>query len=262
MDYFAVLGAIWRQVIAGTPQLGWSVLVFAVVFPLEAFFGSGQKTTWGERIGNLAAMLLHFVLGGVVLMAFFITPIGRKLAEFPREPRAELLRNPIVWAIAAVLIIDALFYCYHRIQHKIPFLWHIHKLHHTDPAMNITTSKRSHFLERALQYLCLTFPMFWALGMNVQGMTYAAMAVSFFLYAAHADIRLDIGPLTPILVGPQYHRLHHSRLAKHENVNFAQMFPVFDMLGGTYVRPGKGEYPATGVAGCDTAYTRWRPLIW
>lgn len=262
MFNWEVLAAVWRQNWAGVPQLGWSLLIFALVVPLEAFFGSHQKTTWGERFGNLAAMLIHFVLGGVVLTMFFITPLGRKLAEFPRAPRHELLENPYVWAFLAVFLIDALFYVYHRAQHAIPLFWHIHKLHHTDPAMNITTSKRSHFLERALQYLCLTFPMFWILGMNVQGMTYAAIAVSFWLYAAHADIKLDLGPLTPILVGPQYHRIHHSRLKQHVDVNFAQMFPLFDILGGTYVRPGKNEYPATGVAGCDTAYSRWRPLVW
>ena len=262
MDYFEVLAAVWRRVLAGTPQLGWSLLVFAAVLPLEAWFGSGQKTTWGERFGNLAAMVIHFVLGGVILTLVFITPFGRSLSEFPREPRHELLQNPIIWALAAVFIIDGLFYCYHRVQHKVPVLWHIHKLHHTDPAMNITTSKRSHFIERTMQYLVLTFPMFWILGMNAQGMAYAAMAVSFFLYAAHADVRFNMGPLTPVLVGPQYHRLHHSRLAKHENVNFAQMFPLFDIVGGTYVQPGKNEYPATGVAGCDTAYSRWRPLLW
>ena len=161
-----------------------------------------------------------------------------------------------------MFLVDGLFYCYHRLQHASPLFWHVHKLHHTDPAMNITTSRRTHFLERALQYFCLTVPMFWVLGMNLQGMAYAAAITLFFLYFSHADVRLDLGALTPVLVGPMYHRLHHSRRAEHRDVNFAQAFPVFDVIGGTYRRPHWEEYPETGVEGCETAAARWRPVLW
>src|SRR4029079_8395900 len=147
-------------------------------------------------------------------------------------------------------------------QHGVPLFWRIHKLHHTDPAINVTTAKRMHFLERALQYFCLSVPMFWVLGRNLEGLAYAAAINWFFLAIGHADIRLDFGPLTPVVVGPQFHRMHHSRLPEHRDVNFAQVLPLFDLLGGTYRRPGPDEYPETGVEGCETPYARWRPLLW
>jgi sterol desaturase/sphingolipid hydroxylase (fatty acid hydroxylase superfamily) len=75
-------------------------------------------------------------------------------------------------------------------------------------------------------------------------------------------VRLDLGWLTPILVGPSYHRLHHGRSLAYQDTNFAQVFPVFDLLGGTYRRPRVGDDVTTGVNDRDTAYARWRPLVW
>jgi sterol desaturase/sphingolipid hydroxylase (fatty acid hydroxylase superfamily) len=254
--------AIWHQVLGWQPEVTWYLGVFAMVFPLEVLFGSNSRATWSERFGNLSAMLIYFLIGGLVLNLSLMTPIGQWLSAFPREPRHPLLRNAYVWALTYVFLVDAAYYGYHRLQHAVPLFWRIHKLHHTDPAMNITTARRTHFLERALQYLCLSIPILWALGMHLEGMTYATLVTWIFVYAGHADVRLEIGFLTPIWVGPFYHRLHHSRLPEHRDVNFAQVFPVFDIIGGTYRRPRWDEYPATGVDGCNTPYERWRPLVW
>jgi sterol desaturase/sphingolipid hydroxylase (fatty acid hydroxylase superfamily) len=262
MLYSSVSGEISSQFHGSAAQISWFLIAFAMVAPLEAYFGSERKVTWKERGGNFAAMLVHVLVGGLELGLAMATPFGRWLDAYPREPRLAVLRNPYVWAFASVFLVDAAFYCYHRLQHAIPAFWRVHKMHHTDPAMNITTSRRSHFLERALQYFCLSIPMFWALGMNLQGMALAAAVTTGFLYFGHADIRIDLGFLTPVVVGPMYHRLHHSRLAEHQDVNFAQAFPVFDIIGGTYRRPRWDEYPETGIEGYESASARWRPMLW
>lgn len=253
--------ANWRLLPSWASELGWYMVFFATVFPLEAMFGSERKPGWGERIGNVAAMLVYFGLGTFVLEALEKLPLGERLAAFPAESRLEILKYPLVWALTSVFLVDGLFYVYHRLQHSFALFWRVHKLHHTDPAMNITTTHRTHFLERTLQYLCLTTPMFWTLGKNLPGVSYAALITMFFLYLGHADIRLDLGPLTPIVVGPMFHRLHHSRHREHRNVNFAQIFPLFDILGGTYRRPRAEEHPDTGIEGCESDRERWRPLL-
>jgi sterol desaturase/sphingolipid hydroxylase (fatty acid hydroxylase superfamily) len=63
----------------------------------------------------------------------------------------------------------------------------------------------------------------------------------------HANLRLPFGPLTSVIGGPQYHRIHHSRLTKHQDRNFAAFFPIWDVLFSTYYRPRAGEWPATGL---------------
>ena len=65
-------------------------------------------------------------------------------------------------------------------------------------------------------------------------------------YVIHLNLRIPFGPLTPVIAGPQLHRLHHSIEPGHTDVNFAAFFPIWDLLFGTYVRPKSGEWPATG----------------
>src|SRR5258706_15193675 len=66
-------------------------------------------------------------------------------------------------------------------------------------------------------------------------------------YFIHLNLRLPLGPLTPVLGGPHLHRIHHSRLPEHQDKNFAAFFPIFDLLFGTYYPPSRAEYPATGL---------------
>ena len=204
---------------------------------------------------------MHFV-GGLILNALLSQPQATSLTEFPDTPRWGWLAHPIVWAVTLIFLTDAVFYVYHRLQHAVPLFWHVHKLHHTDPAMNITTSRRSHFLEKPLQFLIMGIPVLWLVGLNYEGLAWATVIGPFFLYFAHLDVNVPLGPLTSVIVGPQYHRVHHSKAGGEQNANFAQAFPIFDIIGGTYHRPGPSEYPETGVAECDTAAKRWMPLIW
>jgi sterol desaturase/sphingolipid hydroxylase (fatty acid hydroxylase superfamily) len=245
-----------------SPELLWALGVYAAVLPLEAIAGTGHGRAWGERLGNIGAMLVHFTVGGVLLALLLELPWGEQLLEYPREPRWALLESPPLYALATVFLVDALFYVYHRLQHAVPLLWHIHKLHHTDPAVNVTTSRRTHFLERPLQFLVLVAPVLWLLGYNAAGMAHMAVLGPFFLYFAHLDLKLPLGPLTPVIVGPQYHRVHHGTARAKQGSNFAQAFPIFDWLGGTYRRPGVKEYGETGVEECRTARSRWRPILW
>jgi sterol desaturase/sphingolipid hydroxylase (fatty acid hydroxylase superfamily) len=67
-----------------------------------------------------------------------------------------------------------------------------------------------------------------------------------WLLFTHANLRLRLGLLTPILCGPHVHRIHHSNLIRHRDKNFAQFFPIFDVVFGTYYRPGRDEFPTTG----------------
>ncbi len=76
--------------------------------------------------------------------------------------------------------------------------------------------------------------------------------VAFLLFRCwgfvnHANVRIDFGPLTGVIAGPQWHRIHHSTDPHHRDRNFATFFPFIDRLFGTYYAPAVGEYPATGL---------------
>lgn len=243
-------------------ELVWALAIYALAIPVELLFGTGGRPTVYERLGNVLAMFLNFAAGGLLLTALLSRPEAAGLMGFSDEPRFAVLRNPWLYAFAAVFSVDALYYVYHRLQHTVPLLWHIHALHHTDPAVNITTSRRTHFLERPIQYLILVTPVLFLLGFSAEGLAVMAVLGPGLLYFSHLDVKLSLGPLTSLVVGPQYHRIHHALDARNHGVNFAQAFPLFDWIGGTYRAPRPREFVATGIEGCKTAADRWRPVVW
>jgi sterol desaturase/sphingolipid hydroxylase (fatty acid hydroxylase superfamily) len=78
----------------------------------------------------------------------------------------------------------------------------------------------------------------------------------------HMNMRLPLGPFTPLLVGPQYHRIHHSSLETHCDKNFAGWFPVLDIMFGSYYKPLPGEYPLTGLASGELPRGALHAAVW
>lgn len=147
-----------------------------------------------------------------------------------------------------LFIYDFFYYWFHRTQHGVPFLWAQHKLHHSEFSLNITTGNRHHWLEEPLRVFAVLLPI--GLLFQQKSATIGWLVTGLFLwgYFIHMNLRLELGPLTPVIGAPQLHRIHHSDQPQHRDKNFAAFFPVFDILFGTYYRPLRGEFPTTGLA--------------
>jgi sterol desaturase/sphingolipid hydroxylase (fatty acid hydroxylase superfamily) len=79
------------------------------------------------------------------------------------------------------------------------------------------------------------------------------VVVSLYHYFVHANLKVDFGRWSWVLNSPAYHRRHHSKLPEHYDTNFAALFPIFDVICGTYRRPdgwppcGQDEAPETAL---------------
>jgi sterol desaturase/sphingolipid hydroxylase (fatty acid hydroxylase superfamily) len=157
-----------------------------------------------------------------------------------------------VAALAHFLLVDFFYYWFHRWQHRISFLWQQHKFHHSETALNVTSTRRVHWLEEPLVVLFVGMPI--GLLVRVEGLELGILSLIEILWLqfVHLNVRLELGGLGRVLVGPQHHRLHHSYLPQHIDRNFAVFFPIWDMAFGTYCPPRPGEFPATGLASGET----------
>jgi hypothetical protein len=72
--------------------------------------------------------------------------------------------------------------------------------------------------------------------------------LSLIEFSNHMNFKFGLGRFSWLLVTPQNHRIHHSRLEEHVEKNFAAFFPLWDVIFGTYYAPKKNEYPPTGLA--------------
>jgi sterol desaturase/sphingolipid hydroxylase (fatty acid hydroxylase superfamily) len=147
-------------------------------------------------------------------------------------------------------------YWVHRVQHSSQALWETHKFHHSETALNASTHARTHILSHIL-FMLLYMPLLLLIGSLSPHWIVALIMFRFWGYFNHANIRLNLGVLTPVISGPQWHRIHHSMLPEHRNKNFATFFPFIDMIFGTYYRPRRDEYPPTGLGdGGDVDFLR------
>jgi sterol desaturase/sphingolipid hydroxylase (fatty acid hydroxylase superfamily) len=163
-------------------------------------------------------------------------------------------------ALLYVLIIDFFYYWFHRWQHTT-LLWEQHKFHHSEKSLNVTSTRRVHWLEDPLLLLFLGLPMgllFEFKGLALGILTFIQI---LWLQFIHLNLRLEFGWLSPIITGPHYHRLHHSFQPEHLDKNFAAFFPLWDILFGTYYHPRRGEFPPTGLTDGETYNSLWIAMI-
>jgi sterol desaturase/sphingolipid hydroxylase (fatty acid hydroxylase superfamily) len=141
---------------------------------------------------------------------------------------------PLVFLVL-LLATQLALYLMHVAYHRYAWLWPIHAVHHTDVDVDVTTSYRHHPLE-ALISVMLISPLVLLLGIP----TDVAIAYSLFLIAvtlfSHSNIRLPQTLekfLRPIIVTPEFHRLHHCAESRYTNSNYGPVVPWFDYLFGT-----------------------------
>jgi hypothetical protein len=143
------------------------------------------------------------------------------------------------------LLLDLWRYWEHRLFHRLPLLWRLHLVHHSDTQIDVTTSERHHpleFLARhrrhdgADQHARLAGP---AVGL------YLLAATVITLYS-HANLRIPASldrQLSRLIVTSTVHAVHHSDLQAQTDSNYGSVLTFWDRLFGTYVDPEKARIP-------------------
>lgn len=146
--------------------------------------------------------------------------------------------NISMWLVMPVslLALDCLIYWQHRLFHRIPLLWRVHRVHHADPHLDASTGLRFHPLEIALSLLIKTAAI-GLLGIPAV----AVLAFEILLNATsifnHSNIKLPAKiewPLRRVLVTQAMHRIHHSQVIEETNSNFSFNLSVWDHLFHSY----------------------------
>ena len=149
------------------------------------------------------------------------------------------------WAglVLFAVVRDLAEYVYHRLQHRVPALWAMHSLHHSDPAMSALTTNRHFWGDQLVKQVTV-----WSLAAMLVTPTPAMIAIysliSLWNYYVHSALPGDFGRLSWLINSPDYHRRHHSSMPEHFDSNFAALFPIFDVIAGSYHRPN--GRPQTG----------------
>lgn len=143
-----------------------------------------------------------------------------------------------------VLFFDFAIWLQHLITHRIPLLWRIHRVHHADRDIDVTTAIRFHPVEIALSML-LKIGLVYLLGAPALGIMLFEIILNGTALFNHANINMPTGldrALRRVLVTPDMHRVHHSTLQHEHDSNYGFALSIWDKMFGTYIpQPGAGH---------------------
>ena len=151
-----------------------------------------------------------------------------------------------IWfeVIGAILFLDFAIWLQHLITHKIPILWRLHRVHHADRDIDVTTAIRFHPVEIALSML-LKIGIVYLLGPAAIAVILFEIMLNGTAMFNHANMRLPLSVdrvVRRVLVTPDMHRVHHSTIRAEHDSNYGFALSIWDRMFGTYVaQPKEGH---------------------
>jgi sterol desaturase/sphingolipid hydroxylase (fatty acid hydroxylase superfamily) len=174
-------------------------------------------------------------------LARLLAPVGAVGFAYLANDRGWGLFNVVAFpawveALASLLLLDLAIYFQHRLFHHVPLLWRLHRMHHADLDIDVTTGARFHPLEILLS-LGIKFVVISTIGappLAVLAFEVGLNATSMF---NHSNVRMPSVVdrfLRWLVVTPDMHRVHHSIVRRETDSNFGFNFPWWDRLFRTY----------------------------
>ncbi len=229
------------------------LLFFLAIFTLMALwegFAPHRKRSvarWRRWPSNIGVVVVDTLLArilapaGVVGFALFAQAQGWGFLYHLGWP-------PWVKFLIALLALDLAIYLQHRIFHYVPLLWRLHRMHHADLDVDITTGARFHPIE-----ILLSLAIKFAVTVTVGPPALAVLIFEIVLNATsmfnHSNVLLP-PPIDRVLrwlvVTPDMHRVHHSITRRETDSNFGFNFPWWDRIFRTYIsQPEAGHKDMT-----------------
>lgn len=225
----AVVTSLWRFLVA------FAGLAFFCALEIRFQFRKPLESRIRHYLRNLSlglgnGLILHIATGGLIVAYYdALSKHGIGLLNW-------LQLDSLTNIMLSLVFLDFVTYAWHRAYHEIPFLWRLHKVHHSDLDLDVTSASRFHISEVALSS---------ALKMAV-GLLWGPSAIAFAIHEAalgaaaqfqHANIRIPEpweSSIRKVLVTPDMHHTHHSNKVEETNSNYSNLFSIWDRLFGTY----------------------------
>jgi sterol desaturase/sphingolipid hydroxylase (fatty acid hydroxylase superfamily) len=262
MDFNAYMNLLYSQ--KNLPFISF-VSAFAVLAVLEIKFSSYKEKfprvlRWPHHFLLVA---LNAVIFQVLLPSFcLLTAIS---AFSQRFGLFNQVRVPNLFGIIfTIIFLDWMLYYFHRVYHAVPWLWKIHRVHHTDLEVDVTTGLRFHPLEILLTTFAEVM-VIYLLGAPVYGVFLFQIWIGVSNLFNHSNIQIPAvfeKVIRWFIITPDMHRVHHSANPPETNSNFGFNFSGWDRLFRTYHEPLKAEKEKLGLNLFeDVRYFQFKSLL-
>lgn len=137
----------------------------------------------------------------------------------------------------AIVALDLITYAQHRLFHEVPLLWRIHRMHHSDVDIDVTTGLRFHPIEMLLSMIIKLLTI-WLLGAPAIAVIFFEVILNAMSMFNHANFHLPEKTdemLRKGIVTPDMHRVHHSTRVRETNSNYGFSLSCWDRLFDSYI---------------------------
>jgi sterol desaturase/sphingolipid hydroxylase (fatty acid hydroxylase superfamily) len=214
-------------------------LIWEMQFPRRAP-AVGRAKRW--RLNFLLMFINMLVLSAVFPITTVALALVTQNAGWGLFNQAQI---PFVPAFAmSLFFLDLAKYVQHYLLHRVPLLWKIHRVHHADPDLDVTTSLRFHPIESIVGVLTdsLIIVAFGAPALAVALYRLARVTASTIVHG-NVNIPAKVERLLRlVLVTPDMHRVHHSILEHEQRGNLSGGLSWWDYLFGTYIGKPASDY--------------------
>lgn len=231
IHYFETIPSLHRSaILVGGLTFFW---LLEGALPLYKFGYNKWKHAFPNLFFTFTTIVINFTLAFLLLSSadWVVVHDFGILSWLPEMPLW-------LYVTLGVLLMDFVgAYLPHYTEHKVPPLWMVHLVHHSDHKVDTTTANRHHPLESVIRYvftLAGVFVIGAPIGIVMLYQSLSLVATQF----SHANIKL---PKTLdyivsfILVSPDMHKIHHHYQLPYTDANYGNIFSIWDRLLGTYI---------------------------
>lgn len=221
--------------------LVFAALVALAFVPLEGLL---PARTPGRTRTQLRTDLAFATIGQVITRALIALGAGVLLVRlddlaYRLWPDGLVAESGLWQVLLGLCVFELGGYAYHRMAHRVPLLWRLHRVHHSSREMDWLAAFRQHPLEIALMTLFQNAPLV-LLGIPFGAHATVVVLLRLHTVLLHANLRLPQGPWEQLIALPRFHQRHHA--LHDDSKNFSSMFPWLDRCFGTYSDESASEF--------------------
>jgi sterol desaturase/sphingolipid hydroxylase (fatty acid hydroxylase superfamily) len=225
---------------------------FVLIFSLERLFRAASypksfsvsKRRW-RLFNNMGISVINMLLSPLLII-----PLTAYISVQFSSWRPEWMLHPAVFIVDLILL-DCFLYWWHRVNHKLPFLWRFHEVHHLDEFLDSTTALRFHFGEVFLSSMVRVVVII-ALGIPIASVIIFEIILVVCSIFNHSNLRLPSvleKALSKLIVTPSIHWVHHHAKRYDTDSNYSTIFSFWDRLFGSFSPNARQLTMAIGVEG-------------
>lgn len=213
------------------------IALLITMYSIESFIPYLAKPTNKKQhdVQNFIMTFISFTINGLVSVAVLFA------VNYTADHQLGLFNHVALpnWMeiILGVMLMDFGSYCFHYVEHKVPFLWALHRVHHSDTNLNTSSALRFHPIE-----VVITQGLYFCVGVAIFGVSMTSFIIYgtvglIFVVIQHSNVRFPnwlekYGRF--IFSTPGWHKIHHSDDRKYTDSHFGDIFTFWDRIFGTW----------------------------